>query len=468
DDMIEATGVLDVTKKPVYSYLDKNDPGYDPNKKLYKKQDKEDYLRSTPTKEAYISMDDMEIMKTGSTGSTKPSVAWGKLDKFESVNDEGSSRQFIDNIEQTYLGNFYDKNTSQERNPFKATIKGMQRVDYDKLPNLYTGREFDNILFEIDPKYGESFVLPVSKEIQTAMPDIMKLVQRALIEGKDPFTREDIIKAANEVSEIRGYNDAYDKKIGFTSGGAGATPKPGGAGATTPETADDIFKKKKVNKNTADKNKPVSNDEENKPINKGNLPQLKVNVGDGKDYQRRMLNFENTRGSASGGAVGNYGFTGADMKSKFDAESGNKEEKALKVIDKYIIGQNKSTPKSILKDLGIDKSTFDTFPEAVKEQLVDWKFNTGRSVADLIYMASGKDNAFTGYKAHRSSAKTPSEISGIDISKLTKSALSKARNELYKGRIESMKDLLKEGKVSKSDLDFAISGYENSQKYRLQ
>ena len=60
-------------------------------------------------------------------------------------------------------------------------------------------------------------------------------------------------------------------------------------------------------------------------------------MGDGKDYQRRMLNFENTRGSASGGALGNYGFTGADMKSKFDAESGNKEEKALKVIDKFNI-----------------------------------------------------------------------------------------------------------------------------------
>jgi len=213
DEMIEATGVLDVAKRPVYQYLDPNKPG------LYTSQTSDMYLRSTPTKEAYISMDDMVITKTGATGSTKPTVAWGKLDKFDSLNDETNSRKFIDNVEETYLGNFYDKNTAQERNPFKATIKGMQRVDYNKLPDMYKmGREYDNILFKIDPKYGESFVLPVSQEIQTAMPDIMKVVQSGLIDGADPFTREDIINAAKGVSKIRGYNDAYDKNIGFTSG----------------------------------------------------------------------------------------------------------------------------------------------------------------------------------------------------------------------------------------------------------
>tara|TARA_R110000751_G_scaffold3827_3_gene17813 strand:+ start:2522 stop:3067 length:546 start_codon:yes stop_codon:yes gene_type:complete len=181
-----------------------------------------------------------------------------------------------------------------------------------------------------------------------------------------------------------------------------------------------------------------------------------------------MLNNENTRGSSSGGGVNNYGFTGQVMKGYFDKETGNKEEKALKVIDKYIIGTDKSTSKSILKDLGVDRKIFNNLPTEVKEQLVDWKFNTGRSVADLIYMASGKDKSFTGYKAHRSSAKKPSELSNIDILSLTKTQLNKARKELYEGRIESMKDLLKEGKITKSDLDFAIEGYNNSQKFRLQ
>ena len=224
DEMIEATGVLDVTKTPVYSYRATTDPDYDPNNpKLYKKQNQDDWLRSTPTKEAYISMDDMEIMKTGSTGSTKPSVAWGNLDKFDSFDNEGNSRDFIDNIEQTYLGNFYDKNTSQERNPFKTVIKGMQRLDYSKVANAYTfGREYDNIVFEIDPKYGESFILPVSADIQTEMPDIMRVVQRALIEDKGPFTREDIIKAAKEMSAIRAYNDKYFGATTTQSGAGGA------------------------------------------------------------------------------------------------------------------------------------------------------------------------------------------------------------------------------------------------------
>tara|TARA_R110002096_G_scaffold377036_2_gene570866 strand:+ start:2871 stop:3539 length:669 start_codon:yes stop_codon:yes gene_type:complete len=202
--------------------------------------------------------------------------------------------------------------------------------------------------------------------------------------------------------------------------------------------------------------------------NKGVLPTLQTNINDGLDYQRRMLNFENTRGSSSGGGVSNYGFTGQVMKGYFDKETGNKEEKSLKVIDKYIIGTDKSTSKSILKDLGVDRKIFNNLPTEVKEQLVNWKFNTGRSVADLIYMASGKDKSFTGYKSHRSNSKTPSDLSNIDISNLTKTQLNKARKELYEGRIESMKDLLKEGKITKSELDFAIEGYNNSQKFRLQ
>ena len=198
------------------------------------------------------------------------------------------------------------------------------------------------------------------------------------------------------------------------------------------------------------------------------LPALKTNIGDGLDYQRRMLNFENTRGSSSGGGVSNYGFTGKVMKGYFDKETGNKEEKALKVIDKYVIGTDKSTSKSILKDLGVDRKIFNNFPNEVKEQLVNWKFNTGRSVADLIYMASGKDKSFTGYKAHRSNAKKPSDLSNINISNLTKSQLNKARKELYEGRIESMKELFKQGKISESELNFAIEGYNNSQKFRLK
>ena len=120
--------------------------------------------------------------------------------------------------------------------------------------------------------------------------------------------------------------------------------------------------------------------------------------------------------------------------------------------------------------MGIDRSTFDALPETVKEQLVDWKFNTGRSVADLVYIASGIDPNYTGFDAHRARAKTPSEISGIDISKLTKSALNKARKELYEGRIKSMEDMLAQGNtnVTQSDINFAKQGYNNSQKYRLQ
>tara|TARA_R110002126_G_C10391213_1_gene495062 strand:+ start:395 stop:973 length:579 start_codon:yes stop_codon:yes gene_type:complete len=192
-----------------------------------------------------------------------------------------------------------------------------------------------------------------------------------------------------------------------------------------------------------------------------------------------MLNNENTRGSSSGGGVNNYGFTGAGAKGKalkkyFDADKGaTSGEKAINTVNNYIVGTDPAATleggnTSILTDLNYTKEIFNNLPTEVKEQLVDWKFNTGRSVADLIYMASGKDKSFTGYKAHRSSAKKPSELSNIDILSLTKTQLNKARKELYEGRIESMKDLLKEGKITQSALDFAIEGYNNSQKFRLQ
>ena len=270
-----------------------------------------------------------------------------------------------------------------------------------------------------------------------------------------------------------GYKAMLDKGgSSFVNGplGSGQTSEKGDdpVGEDEAGAADEVSTPNPGNSLFGEKKKPINSSSQ--PQSKPVLQPLKVNIGDGKDYQRRMLNFENTRGSSSGGGVSNYGFTGADMKSKFDKESGTKEEKALKVIDKHIIGQNKSTFESILYDLGIDRSAFNALPEIVKEQLVDWKFNTGRSVADLVYIASDIDPNYTGFVAHRAKAKTPSEISSIDISKLTKSALSKARKELYEGRIKSMEDMLARGskKVTKADIDFAKQGYNNSQKYRLQ
>ena len=364
------------------------------------------------------------------------------------------------------------------------------KIHDDNTNNVFASNNSELIEISLDPRVGPSFVIPIydsSYKSKKAIPQIMSFLDQKIIDqfrqGSDykPFTLEDIKQFMGTYSGKKDYFDEFQMgyKAMLDKGGSSFVNGPLGSGQTSEKgddpvgedeagAADEVSTPNPGNSLFGEKKKPINSSSQ--PQSKPVLQPLKVNIGDGKDYQRRMLNFENTRGSSSGGGVSNYGFTGADMKSKFDKESGTKEEKALKVIDKHIIGQNKSTFESILYDLGIDRSAFNALPEIVKEQLVDWKFNTGRSVADLVYIASDIDPNYTGFVAHRAKAKTPSEISSIDISKLTKSALSKARKELYEGRIKSMEDMLARGskKVTKADIDFAKQGYNNSQKYRLQ
>jgi len=217
---------------------------------------------------------------------------------------------------------------------------------------------------------------------------------------------------------------------------------------------------------------------------KGVNEALKIDVGDGNDYIRKMFNYENTSGSSSGGGVGDYGFTGtagkgAALKKLYDKAEGSSEEKGIKVVNDYIIGTSPDQEAgdygtTILTDLGIDRKTYDDLPENIKEQLVDWKFNTGRGSADLIAIASGikiGDEKWDGIKAFEDSSPTPDQIKDVDYSTLTPKALYDARQELYSKRVEGMKKMLKkdpDNKKLKEDLKFAEDGYNNSQINRLK
>ena len=215
-----------------------------------------------------------------------------------------------------------------------------------------------------------------------------------------------------------------------------------------------------------------------KPVN----PVLKTDVGDGNDYIRGRLNFENKGGSFSGGGVSNYGFTGGGgsakgtaMKKYFDASKGaNKGEKAVNAVNNYIIGTDpKATLKggntSILSDLNYTKEQFNQLPEHVKEELVDWKLNTGRGSTDLLLNALDP-KTWSGVEAAEKSSPVWSyvenefEVSGKgDYSQLSKEDLRKARMRLYKGRIKYLKD-----KYGEKDSRYktAKKGFENSQQYR--
>jgi len=200
-------------------------------------------------------------------------------------------------------------------------------------------------------------------------------------------------------------------------------------------------------------------------------PVLKEDLGDGKDYLRNMLNFENTMGNFSGNSVANYGFSGTGPKGGkllelYNKEKGSAEEKALSTIDKFIIGSGPDQEdvgegnKTILQDLNMSREDFDKLPEDVRRQLVDWKFNSGRGTTDLIAIAGGAD--WDGKKAYEKNSPTVEFIEKIDISKLTPESLKKARQELYKGRLDGLKNM----KGKESEYKAALKGYNNSQKYR--
>lgn len=217
---------------------------------------------------------------------------------------------------------------------------------------------------------------------------------------------------------------------------------------------------------------------------KGVNEALKIDVADGNDYIRKMFNYENTSGSSSGGGVKDYGFTGtvgkgAALKKLYDEAEGTPGEKGIKVVNDYIIGTSPDQEAgdygtTILTDLGMDRETYDKLPENIKEQLVDWKFNTGRGSADLIAIASGIEidgEKWDGTKAFENNSPTTDQIKDVDYSKLTPTALYDARQELYKKRIEGMERMLEEdpdNEKLKSDLKFAKDGYNNSQINRLK
>jgi hypothetical protein len=155
------------------------------------------------------------------------------------------------------------------------------------------------------------------------------------------------------------------------------------------------------------------------------------------------------------------------MKKYFDASQGaNKGEKAVNAVNNYIIGTD---PKEKLNGGNTSILSFNQLPEYVKEELVDWKLNTGRGSTDLLLNALDP-KTWSGVEAAEKSSPVWSyvenefEVSGKgDYSQLSKEDLRKARMRLYKGRIKYLKN--KYGEKDNRYLT-AKKGFENSQQYR--
>jgi hypothetical protein len=95
---------------------------------------------------------------------------------------------------------------------------------------------------------------------------------------------------------------------------------------------------------------------------------------------QKIFDYEGTSGSASGQGLKDFGFTDDKYKeAKYDKyrEGGKSgapltQEGALQIFEEEYVSKVPSE-----------------YPEIIKEQLVDWKFNSGRSITDLLLVADG-------------------------------------------------------------------------------
>jgi hypothetical protein len=209
EEVLKATGVLGITRSAPYDYVG-NTSLFDFNTST------KDYIRSPEKQYTPIPEKDMRVASSSGI-KARPSVIYrDQFDKGEisEVTGDGSVDEFIKTIDLSYRGTFTDAKLKEKQNPFKRVIKGMKKAKYEDLPDLHTWSEWDNVIFNIDPKFGEAFSLPMSSEVQGKIPEIMEVIERSIIPDEDgrtkKFTRQDIYDAVggSSVSYIKAYNDS--------------------------------------------------------------------------------------------------------------------------------------------------------------------------------------------------------------------------------------------------------------------
>ena len=337
-----------------------------------------------------------------------------------------------------------------------------------------SGGKFSEIQFDInDP--NEIFEILSKNTTGISNKDILNYGYEVgeFKPGKDKFDpKQDYKKKQQPTKEVETPTDKNDQTV---------PPPPSPPPPQKVEETTEVVEEKPVSKEKGEEVVDVKTKMQERIKEQGGASKLKnkvldENVGDGKDYLRNMLNYENTMGDFYGNSVINYGFSGTGKKGArllqlYKQASGSASEKALSTIDKYIIGSGPNQAdvgdgnRTILQDLNMSRSDFDKLPTDVKRQLVDWKFNSGRGTTDLIAIASGIEidgEKWNGTKAYEQNSPDASLLSGVDIAKLTPESLAKARKELYQGRINGLKGM----KGKESEYKLALQGYNNSQQYR--
>tara|TARA_Y100000389_G_C17470650_1_gene530349 strand:- start:8898 stop:10982 length:2085 start_codon:yes stop_codon:yes gene_type:complete len=163
------------------------------------------------------------------------------------------------------------------------------------------------------------------------------------------------------------------------------------------------------------------------PVKDAKSTLLKTNKGDGKDGYRRIGNFEAMAGNSEGKGLPQYGM-GAEYldKLKKAKKDPNTEEGLLYALEEIALPE-------ALAEIGISKDEFNKALEKpdkngkvrkdvdlIKGSLVDWKYNTGRDVNQLLHVAQMmKDKeVIDGKETGKFNWEDKVDLGGLSLTKL--------------------------------------------------
>ena len=110
--------------------------------------------------------------------------------------------------------------------------------------------------------------------------------------------------------------------------------------------------------------------------------QLLEEKDDGKDLLRKIGNFEALAGSPSGKGLSNYGMgTKYQDQVKSAGLDPSTEEGLMYALETVAKG-------NAINEMNLPKpADFDRLDETLKASIIDWEYNTGRDVGDIIHAA---------------------------------------------------------------------------------
>lgn len=158
--------------------------------------------------------------------------------------------------------------------------------------------------------------------------------------------------------------------------------------------------------------------------------QLLEEKDDGKDLLRKIGNFEALAGSSSGKGLSNYGM-GAKYQDQVKSAGldPSTEEGLMYALETVAKG-------NAINEMNLPKpADFDRLDETLKASIIDWEYNTGRDVGDIIHAAQMlKDDSW----------KKDIDLGGMTVTQLVNARGSKKVNvkigdKTYKTAAEAMK-----------------------------